>query len=670
MASRNIFDYFKPDATVPRNGFDLTRHEKFTTRIGQLVPVSCVETIPNSTYKMRIDALTRTMPLNTAAFVRLKQNWYLCFVPYSQLNKNTYEMLMQRSDHQSALVMNDSQTPVFKLGDLVREILDTCKLGDGDTIEKDLILRNNNAYDIAGFNFGYGALMLLDQLGYGWYGDFVNSSTDVLDALQARLNDVMPNPLRLQAYQKIWHCFFRDRYFDNPNENWTLDSQEVPVGAKCFNTDDISFVPTSGLFSFDIGQRRQMSDIIRQFCQPRYVKYKSDLFMSGLPGTQFGAVSSVPLSSDFSFEIGDGQVDGTTDSDRGNWSMTGTWANNLNVVSDTEGNVGFKRSESPLSISDSSHTHNFSAPLEGVEVAASGQGASLFDVLKLVEAQAIQKFRQKSMFAGNKTIDQFRAHHGVVPRYLADEYPDFIGSVDNEIQINEVISQADTAAEGSNLGEIAGRGYGASDAKEFTYQSNDYGILMLLTSIVPENDYNSYGLDRANQLVFPNDFYQSEYQNIGLEAVPTSLLSVFNPYNEIFQGDDNPDDIETVYAGFNGSGVWNFAPRYYNYKWYPSKVHGVLNTPPSGYSNQFNAYVMSRWDLIDHQNYVYPPTEEDLLDSTLPLTLRKLYVNPRLANPIFAQNITSDPLTDQFVVWCKFICESVEPLSTLGLPQF
>ena len=317
---------------------------------------------------------------------------------------------------------------------------------------------------------------------------------------------------------------------------------------------------------------------------------------------------------------------------------------------------------------------NSITPSGSVNLDGGVTSSSLFDVLSLVEAQAIQKWRQKSMLAGNKTADQFRAHHGEVPRHLIDHIPDFIGSVDNEIQITEITSQADTASspDESNLGAIAGRGYGASNNKVFHFHSDDYGVLMLLHAIVPENTYSSFGFDFGNTMVYYNDFFQTEYQNIGLQAVPKYLLNSMDIYGSPAADTEHAEGGESLPDA--DLGIVGYAPRYFNYKQYPSKVHGLFNpsrlsiyqhgvASPFGYDDM-QSFVMPRADLVLQM-------DSSLLSvSTLTMTLSNLYVHPSLFDSIFAINADESEVTDEFISHVKFFCEASLPMNVVGLPQF
>lgn len=759
--SRNIMDALNrvPDGTQPKNGFDLSSFETFTQKGGMLNVVGVRDTVPNSDYRMSVDGFTRSLPCNTANFAHIKENYYFVHVPLGLVNRNAYQMLVQRKQPYSALDMGVTCFPYFDLSLVVSRLFEIQALDVTKTENKKFV-------DVHGFNIAFGAFRLLDMLGYG-------SFVDISEALQAGLINVSqaqtavrgitlrPTANRLAAYQMIWYYFFRNDVFDNS------------VSPKCFNFDDVTYKSTADTEpNYNIISVRGLDNFIVDCLQMRYVGYKKDLYSAFMPGTQYGPVSTVSVNAEISDLtarfVGDtitptGSVSSTIDNDNVNiYGINGYYVqssldgSSSDVITaslqngssanleyqtpgfsgDTDTTVGFARYADnpsldgtfidlgPQGTAPLQHTHRVNgyvglqadviasklstnipsstvaAGLQGVlgsdsvsstlnlnpltptgQVILNGTGgssASLFDVLQLVEAQAIQKWRQKSMLAGNKTADQFRAHHGEVPKHLIDHLPDFIGSVDNEIQITEITSTADTAtdADSTNLGEIAGRGYGASENKTFKFHSDDYGILFLLHAIVPENTYSSFGLDTGNTRVYYNDFYQSEFTNLGLQAIPNYTLNVTDYVGK----NDNPDNTGADGLVRVNQGIIGYAPRDFGYKTYPSKVHGLFNPTrlyvgdeskpvptlsPFGY-NDMQSFALVRRDLtvpIRIVNGVDVP-------GTIVYTLSNLYVHPAIFDSIF--NVAADvsQTTDEFISHCRFGCEASLPMPILGLPQF
>lgn len=694
-----------PNGKAPKNPFDLGNFETFHQKGGQLNVAGVRETMPNSDYRMSVDAFTRTQLCNTANFARMKENYYFVFVPFGLVCSNAYQMLVQRKQPYSARDFGTTQFPYFSLKVVLKRCLEIAHLDLTQTA-------NAKFRDVHGFNIGLGAFKLLDMLGYGCYLDIVEStfkSSQALTVDQAKAIfdtiNYQPNALAIGAYQMIWYYFFRNDIYDNN------------VTAKIFNFDDVVAAspgsePTS---NYDILAVRDVDDFIIDCLQLRYVPYKNDVFMGAMPGTQYGAVSTVSLTQTLPLVIsGSASLSGITGNDAGRHNagryVDGVWSSitaeeaselsdgvfvgrnpsdsKLNPYSLRIGEIMLQHDQSGVVDNaiysgwskDSSayldtHNHILSGSATLSTSGSINSGSSLFDVLQLVEAQAIQKWRQKSMLAGNKTADQFRAHHGEVPRHLIDHIPDFIGSVDNVIQVTEITSQADTASasDESNLGEIRGRGYGASDNKVFNFHADDYGYVFLLHAIVPENTYSSFGLDKKNTKLYYTDFYQEEFMNIGLEALPNYQLNITDSVGEPFPFPGPHGQGGDTFPG-NGVALRGYVPRYYEYKQYISKVHGMFN--PSRLST-YDHGVSDLFGYSDMQSFVMPradlviPLNTSLIQfNFLVWTLSKLYVNPTLFDSIFAENADSHELTDNFFSHVRFNCDALQPVSVLGLPQF
>jgi hypothetical protein len=82
-----------------RNSFDVSARNLFTAKIGELLPCAVYEMNPGDSIRIDASYFTRTAPLQTAAFTRLRENVQFFFVPYSQLWKyfNTQVLNMTSS---------------------------------------------------------------------------------------------------------------------------------------------------------------------------------------------------------------------------------------------------------------------------------------------------------------------------------------------------------------------------------------------------------------------------------------------------------------------------------------------------------------------------------------------------------------------------------------------
>lgn len=255
-----------------RNGFDLSFKKNFTAKAGELLPVMVKEVLPGDTFKINLKAFTRTQPVNTAAFARIREYYDFFFVPYDLLWNKSKTVLTQMYDNpQHAVSLNPTQNFVLN-GEMPYTTT--------SSISKYLYdLNKGSAYSNYRSNyFGYsrasGSVKLLEYLGYG------NFETYLADSWSAAplMADLNLNLFGLLAYQKIYSDFYRD-------------SQWERISPSTFNVDYLD--GSNMLFS-------QFSDNV-DFCQGynffdlRYCNWQKDLFHGVLPHQQYGetAVASI-----------------------------------------------------------------------------------------------------------------------------------------------------------------------------------------------------------------------------------------------------------------------------------------------------------------------------------------------------------------------------------------
>ena len=97
-----------------RNGFDLSFKKNFTAKAGELLPVMVKEVLPGDTFKINLKSFTRTQPVNTAAFARIREYYDFFFVPYDLLWNKSNTVLTQMYDNpQHAVSLDPAQNFVL-----------------------------------------------------------------------------------------------------------------------------------------------------------------------------------------------------------------------------------------------------------------------------------------------------------------------------------------------------------------------------------------------------------------------------------------------------------------------------------------------------------------------------------------------------------------------------
>lgn len=622
--SKNVMRTFnnpKRDDGV-RNVFDLSQRHIFSAKAGQIIPVVCVDTVPGDKFELDLINIARTMPLNTAAFTRMKQSFDWVFVPYRALWSRFNEFIAQRNDPRSALygtasMDNPNMTPMY---------VPNLSLKDMFTA----IYAQSGTNDIMGFDKYENALRLMDMLGYG---DFAHSDVSSWQA------DAGCNLWHLLAYQKACCQFYRDSVHD-------------PLAdAFAFNVDDVQ---GTSVANSKLDYVRSAANVAKLF-ELRYKPWKKDIVTGTMPTMQYGSVSAVPLSQqmigtaivpyaaatdDFSWRHSNGNYYSAEAREvaQGGQLAPPTYLSEVVAMNDgtnTEGNLLVRNSsqyDTQVQLRQGHRHPNGTATFPS--------GTTLFDVIALRKAEAIQKWKERTLRAGFHTDKQFEAHYGVSADEDGRWCADFIGSVDSYINIDEVITTANNnPTQGgtdvnNNVGDIAGKGVGVTRGSKMHFETNQFGVLMCLYSCTPEADYASYGLDPNNTLIERFDYFTSEFENLGLQAVPQSIYNLF-------------DGAPTQVIGYG--------PRYWNYKTALDKVHGEFNYRRDGTANSGTLY---DWAT---------PRRDLTVNNNLP-TLGAYYVNPHILDSIFAVAADNKQSTDQFLINAMFEIKAIRGMSVIGLP--
>lgn len=195
-------------SNVSRNAFDVGYSNKFTSSLGMLLPCFVRECNPDEHYRINARMFTRTMPMNSAAFIQCTQHIEFFFVPYRLLWKD-FPQFVVGTKYPTSLYDTSLTTasPSFDLAKIYNAF--KSKLTDsGSTPAAGLDT------DLLGYPKIQNAMRLLDLLGYGCY-----YTPEVKDFAPAAMN-----PFRLLAYQKICADFYRvANWEDNRIKSWNID---------------------------------------------------------------------------------------------------------------------------------------------------------------------------------------------------------------------------------------------------------------------------------------------------------------------------------------------------------------------------------------------------------------------------------------------------------------
>lgn len=510
MANRsNIMGLHGLKNKTSRNSFDLSHRNLFTAKVGELLPCAVFEMNPGDTISLDSSYFTRTAPLETAAFTRLRENVQFFFVPYSLLWKyfNSQVMNMTQtaaggdvSRVASGIVDNavvSTQMPFIDYRSIkvyLNSLLKTYT--DKKAGYEDLTLNNGELRSAA-------SAKLLQLLGYG------NFPEQNMKQYQALSQTVVNNSLnlsifRLLAYQKI--C----------NDHYTY-RQWQPYDASLCNID---YLQPSRTGSLNLGpfltaltsdtsklKKLNMFDL-------RFSNLPLDYFNGVLPTAQFGKESVVNLN--LGNASGSASISGSTSVDN---HVPNSYSVLLSAHDDSVvGNTNFSKLSSDYlgHVTDGSdgvyvqynHKHTLSGSAT-INTALSGN----LSILALRQATALQKYKEIQLANDADFVSQIEAHFGIKPKHDADTSI-FIGGSSSMIDINPQVNQ--NLADWSQSNAYKGAPTGSGSAK-MKFTADTYGVVMGIYRCTPVLDYAHIGVDRTLLKTDASDFVIPELDSIGMQ---------------------------------------------------------------------------------------------------------------------------------------------------------
>lgn len=645
MANRsNIMGLHGLKNKTSKNSFDLSHRNLFTAKVGELIPCSVFELNPGDTINLDTSYFTRTAPLDSAAYTRLRENVQFFFVPYSQLWKYFDSQVMNMTSTPNGadisrvatgLTSNSkitTQMPFVQYKALHEELTAQVN-GAIDSLDTYSHVRDN-FFNNGEYRWSCSA-KLLQMLGYGNFPEqnfsvSKGQSKYTLDSFGGSDNqpinayNVNLSIFRLLAYHKV--C----------NDHYTY-RQWQPYNAYLCNVD---YLTPDKSHSLDISSLLPWKNNLSgkdnlTLLDMRFSNLPLDYFNGVLPTPQFGNESVVNLN--LGNASGSAILSGSTGSDVGKW--VSTKLGQPSVFPSGE-NVITSDSKS-LTTSDNSyisHTHSVSGSAS-ISTSLSGQ----LSIAALRQATALQKYKEIQLANDSDFVSQIEAHFGVRPS-KSDTVSYFLGGSSSMIDINPQVNSNLADWSQSNALKAAPTGQGSSKIK---FTADTYGIVLGIYRCVPVLDYAHIGVDRTLLKTDASDFVIPELDSIGMQQ---SILG------EIM--------MPSYHDGGIPSGIihrpvdsFGYAPRYAEYKVSFDRYNGEF------------CYSLGNWvtglNLEKLKELLY-----DTKPSDLPTKLAPELFNcrPDLVSSIFLNQKTLLTSDDNLFVGLVNMAYVVRRLSRYGLP--
>lgn len=634
-----------------RNSFDLSHRNLFSAKVGELLPCFVQEVNPGDSIKLDSSYFTRTAPLQSAAFTRLRENVQYFFVPYQCLwkyfegqvknmtrNANGGD-ISQIASSPFANQKVSTEMPFISytaLHSYVNKLLNYVDSSDAATEISNPFLFNNGCWRHAETS------KLLQMLGYG---NFVQQYKGFSGSKPYSLLHVENSPalsvFRLLAYQKICNDFYTYRQWEPYNASLCNIDYITP--------DSSSSMDLSSSFSSISEANLRKSNMLDM----RFSNLPLDYFNGVLPTPQYGEESVVNL--DLGKASGSASISGDTGTSslsNGRPLATYVYDGNGKEVRPTDDRSplvlmkdnGILRAQTPSGLvyanTLSPHHHSFSGSAS-INTTLSGS----LSVLALRQATALQKYKEIQLANDPDFESQVEAHFGIKPKHDMHKSR-FIGGASSMIDINPVVNQ--NLGSGSSLSneavtKAAPTGQGGAN---FKFTADTYGVVIGIYRCTPVLDYSHVGIDRTLLKTDASDFVIPELDSIGMQQ--TFQCELFAPTSQITAS--APDKRK-----YDMSRTYGYAPRYSEFKVSFDRYNGAFCDSLKSWVTGFNTHIFDsdRWSDMSHFSIHVP----------------QLFVcRPDIVKDIFLIQEYHDSNDDNLYVGMVNMCYATRNLSRYGLP--
>ena len=488
-----------------RSSFDLSSKKLFTAKVGEILPCYWQIAIPGNKYRISSDWFTRTVPVNTAAYTRIKEYYDFYAVPLRLISRALPQSFTQMTDYMTAAASNTANAEM--LTSVPNTTLNLLSLGLQT-------INGNDVFDDVGLPYIYGASKILDMLGYGSFLASSNTAKAAItkaylgiDKLSDASNPLVysvsqnVNLLPLLAYQKIYYDFFSE-------------SQWEKHLAYAYNVD--------------YWDGKSQLALAPAMLQLRYANYPKDCFMGMLPSSQYGSVAVLP-----SF-------------------LPSVGGSNAVVARTSPYKEGSAASLVQNPVDSTSVITSYGNTTGSLRILSLNSDLS---ALSIRATEYLQRWKEVVQFSSKDYSDQMAAQFGIkAPEYMGN-HAHYIGGWSSVININEVVNtNLDTD---SSQASIAGKGVSSKSGHTITYDCGaEHQVIMCVYHAVPMVDWNLTGQNPQLTVTAITDFPQPAFDQLGMQPVPALNLQN-NPSRSVsgslgynlryWQWKSN---IDTVHAAF------------------------------------------------------------------------------------------------------------------------
>lgn len=590
----------------------------FSAKVGELLPVGVIPTLPKDKFKINLSHFSRTVPLAAPAYTRMKEYVDVWFIPYQLMWKQAGYYLnnlgdqQQRASSLSASVESFDSMPWFSLKEFIEKM----------SVSK----HSNNSF---GFDREALSMKLATYLGYP-VSSWLTGEGKCLPWTGNEAFDEQLSPFPFCAYQKVSEDHFRFDVWEKASP-WT------------WNLDWV----TPSKVRLDLSNDAQYNKVPKTMFDMRYVNNERDMFFGVYPDSQLGdeAVVSVGQSTSsvsdfFSQDANFRNLDGK--------AVTGDQVYFRKIID----GYGSLKGQGGSTLGKELQLRISAADVSRLRTSlgiGSTTSALNFGVLQLRVAEYLQRYREVLQNGSQDIKSRMkRVWNAEVPSYYSDlSYR--VGGYHSDFQINPVTNQ-NLDAENS-VATMQATGNSSENGAFVEFDAEKYGnlpgILLVTYYVRPQLDYSQNRGSLAAKLISKDDFANPAFDRIGMEQV--HLLDMVNTpaiYKKV-QG----VRVEDLFIGY--------APRYIKWKTDIDDIVGLFRT---------KSY--STWSCSISDEYIekFINIRTSGSNKYLVYDYNLFKVNPSYCNSLWLPQADASFNTDTFLVNFAYDCSAVRSLDYNGMP--
>ena len=536
------------------NKFDLSCQHITTQDFFSLRPVYFRELQPGTSISVNQSSFVRLAPMFKPMFgsVRLVNRGF--FVPYRVVWEAFNSFLVDANFNHNGQTIHPSAVPYINTANLLRLMVEDANFcASGSAASYDFVYRTAQSSTDAYYRYtarGRQLVTILHSLGYNWCTN--ESSTFHMNV------SILP---------MLAFCKIVSDWYVNPQYTTRRDNINKFISS-CWQGGAID--------------ERPLLDTLTEVI---YSLYEQDYFTSAfdnpmIPNDGTTTSVSIPEIKDYSksLQYPSGSTGGTSSSITGDSHVVYDSDDSQTPPPYIEGKVGFSNSQA-----NARQYYTY----RGI--------VTMLNQFMLDSLKSLTTLIKRYQLSGSAVLDRMFAEYGVELSAEKLERSIYLGKNENQIDVSDVMSTSDTEnSVGDSLGVVgdyAGKGIGAVQGTPFTYKTDEFGVIIILSTILPRASY-CQGTLRTNLHIDRFDFFHGDFDALGTQAVATGEL--FNDMHTVSQ--------LTSVTSWNPNKVFGYQPRYSEYAVAQDFLSGDFRIRSLGSMEDLRTWHMFR---------VFNPTDED-----------------------------------------------------------